>query len=156
MGAQHAPRHIFRLPHEWRSRVTNTVCDEHDRVRRDALRVPRGDARDPRQRQDEARGADASEPLPEEQPDLVLPGQKIDQENAEEIRDEVDRPDIGATVRIPCGELHPCINGDDLNSAVDAAKERGLEVRKAERGDDNLPLVRQAVWDVVEGGEERE
>lgn len=47
-------------------------------------------------------------------------------------------------------------DGDNLNSAVDAPQQRRLQIGEAERRDDELSLVRQAVRDVVKRGEERE
>ena len=119
--SEYAPRHIFRLPHERRRGVTDAVRDEHDRVRGDALGVAGSDARDPRQGQDETGRAHAGEPLPEEQPDLVLPGQKIDQEYPKDVREEVNRPDVSATVLVPRRERHSREDSGDLHNTVNAA-----------------------------------
>lgn len=97
-----------------------------------------------------------SEPLPEEQPNLVLPWQEVDQEHAQDVREEVDRPDVRTGVRVARREAYTREDRDDLNETVDATKERRLQVREPERGHDDLPLVRQAVRNIVEGREERE
>lgn len=52
------PGPVLGLPHEGRGGVTDAVRDEHDRVHGDALRMARRDAREPREGEDEARGAD--------------------------------------------------------------------------------------------------
>ena len=52
-----SPRLVFRLPHERRGRVADTVRDKHDRIRRDTLGMSRCDAGEPRQREDESRRA---------------------------------------------------------------------------------------------------
>lgn len=97
-----------------------------------------------------------SEPLPEEQADLVVPRQEVDDEHAHDVRDEVDRANIRAAVGDARRNLYASVDRHDLDEAVDAAKEGRVQVREAERGDDDLALVRETVGYVVERREERE
>ena len=95
-------------------------------------------------------------PLREQQPDLIAPRQEVDEQHADEVRDEPDRADDRARIR------HARRDGDadpdrhDLDHAVDAPEQRRLQRREPERGHDALPLVRERVRDVVDRAEERE
>lgn len=52
------PGPVLGLPHEGRGGVADTVRDEHDRVHGDALSVAGRHTREPREGENEARGAD--------------------------------------------------------------------------------------------------
>ena len=162
------------LPHSRGSGVADTVCAKHDRVGGNLLRVSSGGLSNPCQSENEAGGThpyDASsskrcsrkdsrqrtsEPLPEQKSNPVVPWEEIDQEDAENVRDEVDAADIRAGVRVVGGDTRACEDGNDLNDTVNATQQSRLKVAETEASDDELLLVGKRVGDVVEGREESE
>ena len=97
-----------------------------------------------------------SEPLPEQKSNPVVPWEEIDQEDAENVRDEVDAADIRAGVRVVGGDTRPREDGDDLDNTVNATQQSRLKVAETEASDDELLLVGERVGNVVKGREESE
>lgn len=85
-----------------------------------------------------------------------MPRKKVDQENAHDVRDEVDAPDVCTRVRVVSSDPRAGEDGDNLDDTVNAAEQGRLQVGEAESCDNELLLVGEGVRYVVEGREECE
>jgi hypothetical protein len=92
----------------------------------------------------------------EQQADLVLPREHIDENSAEDIRYEIDGANPCTGILIARSQVYASSNGNDLDRTINTCKQCSLQVSEPKRRDDDLPLVRQAIRDVVQSGEEGE
>ena len=97
-----------------------------------------------------------SQPLSKQEPDLVLPGQQVDQQDTKNVGQEVDHADVCTCIFQLCGEQYTCPDRNDFDGTIHATKQSGFKGSEAEGGDDDLALVRERVRDVVDRAEERE
>ena len=97
-----------------------------------------------------------SQPLSKQEPDLVLPGQQVDQQDAKNVGQEVNHADICTCIFQLSGEQDTCPDRNDFDGTIHTPKQSSFEGSEAEGGDDDLALVGETVGDVVDGGEEGE
>lgn len=97
-----------------------------------------------------------SQPLSEQEANLVLPGQQIDQQDAKDVGQEVYHADVCTRVFQLGSEQDTCPDRNNFDDTIHTAEQGGLEGGEAEGGDNDLALVGETVRDIVDGGEEGE